>query len=160
MLEPKNKGGRPRKTPLPQAKADAPPVENIAPAAETPEAPPVFTPMDTDKPPIPPSSQAYAGKVMAIVSGDVAQLFLDSGVQLMDAKVFKQVFTPVKDKEAAPAPEPKGKWSFTFHTPKLIPQEFQRPNGTFDTAKMSEWLDADPKNAKAGIPGCMIGGGA
>ena len=123
---------------------------------EVVEAPPVFTPMDTEKPPIAVAPLEYTGKVKAILNGDVAQLYLDKKTHLLDAAVFNQIFTIVPEKEVV-APPVKGKWSFTIHTPNIIPVEFRRENGTFDTVKMGEWLDADPKNVKAGIPGTMIG---
>ena len=120
------------------------------------EAPPVFTPMDTEKPPIAVAPFEYTGKVKAILNGDVAQLYIEGKTHLLDAAVFNQIFTIVPEKEVV-APPVKGKWSFTIHTPNIIPVEFRKENGTFDTVKMGEWLDADPKNVKAGIPGTMIG---
>ena len=157
MDKPKNKGGRPRKNPLPEPETPVTPDETTATDTPEPETPPVFTPMDTDREPTPVKPLAYEGKVNAIVNGEVTQLYLDGGVQVIKTDVFNKIFTLATVKEAATPAAEKGNWSFTLHTPAAVPAQFRRPNGTFDTVAMSDWLEADPANVKAGIPGYMIG---
>jgi len=157
MDKPKNKGGRPRKIPLLIQTEHDEETENTESDVTEPETPPVFTPMDTDAPPVQVKPRPYEGKVNAIISGDTAILHLDGETQIIKTDVFNKIFKPAAEKAAAPAPAEKGNWSFQFHTPTAVPAQFRKPNGTFDIPAMNAWMDASPDNVKQGIPGCMIG---